>query len=136
MISDEELKKSFILEHLEKDLVYLELKEAIKDEAGNGRQAELIYEGIMKIVNQDQNISYNFLIDLTKISATTSLSNRAREVYMELPRHQMLNKAAIVGNNLFLEVTVNLILQSMGRGQSMKWFKDKDEAKNWLALPD
>jgi hypothetical protein len=60
------------------------------------------------------------------------MSNHSREVYTTLPKYHMLNKAAVVGHSLMLEVTVNLLMSTAGRGNSLKWFPTKEKALIWL----
>lgn len=126
--------KTFKLELLAPGLICIEINESEKKEADNSRQADLIVERILKIVDQSPNTSFKFLADLTKLGNVTYMSNHAREVYIKLQSHDMLLKVAVVGNNLLLEVSVNLLLEASGRGHSFKWFKDIDSAKKWLAL--
>lgn len=133
MKTDEELLKTFKVEQQALDLVYIEISESEKEEDNNARQADMIVDSILKTVGKTPNTSFKFLVDLTKIGTATYMSNHAREVYTQLPSHHLLNKAAVVGNNLFLEVSVNLLMQAAGRGQSFKWFKDVESAKKWLA---
>ena len=99
----------------------------------NGRQAELVVEQIVKAVNEDMSQTYNFLIDLTKVGTIHYISDQAKDAYMKLANFKILKKAAIVGRSLFLEVTLNLIMQAAGRGDSFKIFDDLDSAKAWLA---
>ncbi len=133
MKTDEEIKKNFHLEKQAEDLIFIEFFDTETDEAGNGRQAELMVEAIMKEVNKNTKINYKFLVDLTKAGTVTYMAPRAREVYAELPSFSNLDKAAVVGNSLVLEVMVNLLMQASGRASSFKWFKDIEEARKWLS---
>lgn len=132
MKSDEEIRKNFFLEKQGDNYIYIEFYDTETDEVGNGRQAELMVEAIMTEVNKNLNVNYKFLVDLTKAGTVTYMSPHAREVYTKLPEISALDKAAVVGNSLVIEVIVNLIMQTSGRGNSFKWFKDKEEAKKWL----
>ena len=61
------------------------------------------------------------------------MSDKAKAAYMKLANFKILKKAAIVGRGLFLEVSLNLIMQAIGRGDSFKMFDDIKDAKAWLA---
>lgn len=132
MTSDLELSKTFKIEKISDSVIFIEILQGQSQEAENGRQADLIAEQIGEVVNQQPERSFDFLIDLTKAGSITYISPHARQVYLDLPKISKFNKAAIVGQSLLLEVTINLLMQATGRGQSFKWFKDKEEAKKWL----
>lgn len=133
MKTDEELLKTFKFTMGDNNLIQIVLFGSETEEDNNGHQAELIVEQIGKIVETDPSKNYDFLIDLTTAGAIHSISAKARKAYESLSRFSNLNKSAVVGKSLFLEVTVNLIVQALGRGGNFKWFETVDEAKKWLA---
>lgn len=133
MKTDEELLKTFEVEKLDNNIIFVDLLESEEQDDNNARQADLVSEAIMKVVNQDPTLRYNFLVDLTRTGTVSHISSHAKDVYLNLSKISNQDKAAVVGNNLMLEVAVNLLMQSSGRGQSFKWFKDREEAKKWLA---
>lgn len=129
--TDEELLKGFSVKK-EGNLIVMDFFEAEPDDANNGRQAELVVERIVAAINEDMSQTYSFLIDLTKVGTIHYMSEKARTAYMRLANFKILKKAAIVGRGLFLEVTLNLIMQAIGRGDSFRMFDDMAEAKAWL----
>lgn len=134
MKSDEELLKTFKIDRLENNLLRIEISQAEPVEEDNVRQAELLVAAIVRVEDENPKAIYSFLIDLTKVPTSKSfISHHAHEIYSKFNNHQLLNKAAIVGNSMLLEMAINLIMQAIGRGQSMRWFKDMEEAKKWLA---
>lgn len=134
MKSDQEILQTFKIELTNGSLIRIDFFQAESEEYNNGRQADLVVEGILAIINQDSNKSYNFLVDLTKMGKVSSyMSDHAKEVYTKLPQYSMLNKAAVVGKSFFLEMTVNLLMQAAGKGNSFKWFDNIEEARIWLA---
>ncbi len=128
---DEELLKGFSVKK-EGNLILMDFFEAEPDEDNNGRQAELVVDQIVNAINQDMTQTYSFLIDLTKVGTIHYMSDKARSAYMKLANFKILKKAAIVGRGLFLEVTLNLIMQAIGRGDSFKMFDTIAEAKFWI----
>ncbi len=132
MKSDAELLKTFKVEKLEKNIIFVEITESEGEEENNGHQADLVSAAIMAVVNQDPTSTYKFLVDLTLTGTVSYISPHAREVYTNLSKISNLERAAIVGHNLMLEVSVNLLMQATGRGQSFKWFTSKEEARAWL----
>lgn len=131
MKTDEEILKTFSVRK-EENIIVMDFFDAESDPEDNGRQAELVVEQIVKVVNKDLTQTYNFLIDLTKVGTIHYISDKARDAYLHLTNLRILRKAAIVGRGLFLEVTLNLILQSVGRASSYKIFNDLEQAKTWL----
>lgn len=133
MKTDEELLKTFKFTMEDNNLIQIVLFGSENEEDNNGRQAELIVEHIGKIASVDKSKNYNFLIDLTTAGSIHSISSKAREAYQSLSKFTNLNKSAVVGKSMFLEVTANLIVQALGRGSRFKWFETIDQAKEWLA---
>ena len=132
MKTDQELLKGFSVKK-EGNLIVMDFWQAEPEEDNNGRQAELAVEQIVKVVNQDMSQTYSFLVDLTKVGTVHYMSDKAKAAYMKLANFKILKKAAIVGRGLFLEVSLNLIMQAIGRGDSFKMFDDIKDAKAWLA---
>lgn len=132
MKSDADLLKTFKVEKLDKNIIFVEITESEDEEENNGRQADLISSAIVTVVNQDPSSTYKFLVDLTLTGTVSYISPHAREVYTNLSKISNLERAAIVGHNLMLEVAVNILMQATGRGQSFKWFTSKEEARAWL----
>ncbi len=132
MKSDADLLQTFKIEKQPDGIIFIELFESESDEANNGRQAELIAEAITKVVNEHPGKPANYLVDLTLAGNVSYMSPHAREVYTNLPKVSNFNKAAIIGQSLFLEITVNLVMQATGRGHSFKWFNNRQEAREWL----
>lgn len=130
--TDEELLKTFTIKLREDNVVYIKFFQSETEEDNNGRQAELVVEQIVKAINEDMTQTYSFLIDLTKVGTIHYMSGKAKNAYMRLANFKILKKAAIVGRGLFLEVTLNLIMQAIGRGDSFKMFDNMEEAKAWL----
>lgn len=130
--TDAELLKGFTVKK-EGNLILIDFSEAENEPENNGRQAQLVVEEIVKAVNSDMTQTYDFLIDLTKVGTIHYMSDQAKESYMKLANFKILRKAAIVGRSLFLEVTLNLIMQAVGRGDSFRLFDDMASAKAWLA---
>lgn len=131
MRTDEELLKTFSIK-VENKIVYIVFFEAINEPLENAKQAKLVVDKIIEVVQKDPATHYNFLIDLTKTGTIHYISDEAKQAYMQLPKYTNFKKAAIVGKSLFLEVTINLIMQAVGRGNSFKIFEDEKEARDWL----
>lgn len=132
MKTDQELKSSFEIKKLDKNTIFVRMLSSEGEDDNNGRQADLLSEEVMKVVNQDPKILYNFLVDLTLTGTVSHISSHAKEIYINLSKISNQDKVAVIGNNLMLEISVNLIMQATGRGQSFKWFKDIEEARRWL----
>lgn len=131
MKTDPELLKTFSITK-DDNVILMDFFEAESNPDDNGRQAELVVAEIVKTVNKDLSKTYNFLVDMTKVGTIHHISDKARDAYLHLANLRILRKAAIVGRGLFLEVTLNLILQSVGRASSFKIFNDREAAKTWL----
>lgn len=129
--TDSELIKGFTVVK-EGNIILMDFTAAETNMEDNGRQAELVVEQILKVINQDTTQTYNFLIDLTKVGTIHFISDKAKNAYLKLANFRILRKAAIVGRGLFLEVTLNLILQTVGRGSSFKMFDNREDARIWL----
>lgn len=133
MKTDEELRETYEVTVDEDNLIHIVFIVAETDTRDNGRQAELLVGDIKKIVDSHPDKVFNFLIDLTNAGSIHNISDRARKAYENLASFTTNSKAAVVGKSLFLEVTVNLIVQAVGRGQHFKWFEDVTTAREWLS---
>ena len=133
MKTDEQLRKTFKITVDDNNLIQIVTYSTESEDDDNGRQAELIVEGISQIVATDTSKIYKFLVDLSASGTIHPLSPKARKAYESLGRFNNIDKAAVVGKSLFLEITVNLIVQTLGRGGNFKWFENIDEARQWLA---
>lgn len=132
MKTDQELRQGFKIFVDSGNIINLIfLKQELESEVVN-RAAELVKEDALKIVNDNPQIIYNSLIDISifgdKIS---SVSQEARETYAKAMSHKQLKNIAIVGsNNIFYKTIIALIAQTAGK--RVKWFSDKEEALKWL----
>ena len=133
MKTDEVLRKTFEISVSDENLINIVILSSEPEDDNNGRQAQLIVEEISKIVGTQKDKTFKFLVDLSNSGAIHSISPVARKAYESLGQFNNLSKSAVVGKSLFLEVTVNLIVQTLGRGGNFKWFETVEEAKKWLA---
>lgn len=129
---DESIKHSFEVKKEATDLISVTFKEAFLDPDDNKRQAQLVEEDLIAIINQDPTSTFNLLVNILPIGGFSYMSPEARETYGNLAKLRHLKKTAVVGNNTFLEITVNLIMQASGKALNFRWFKDRNEALEWL----
>ena len=133
MKTDEEIKNSISVTFEAPDTIVEVFKEGENDQQDNARQAQFLFEEIKRVIAENNLGACNYLIDMRLIGSVHYISPEAMEIYSKkLPSETKMNKAAIVGQSLLLETTVNLVMQAVGRGQSFKWFNDFEEAKKWL----
>jgi hypothetical protein len=130
MKTDQELLETFDLTFEEPDIQILTVKASTTTKEDAIRQAQLIEKAYEKMEDEHPGISFRNLSDLRQTHSTGPMPAEARDIFMKSA--QKVRKGAIVGNNLLLEAAVNLIAQAMGKGQSIRWFKDIEEARAWL----
>lgn len=132
MKTDQELRQGFKIFVDNGNVINLIfLKQETKSDVVN-RAAELVEEDVLKIVNDNPQIIYNGLIDISIFgNKISSVSQETRKTYAKAMSHKQLKNIAIVGlNNIFYKTVIALIAQAAGK--QVKWFSDKEEAIKWL----
>lgn len=56
----------------------------------------------------------------------------SRAIYARIVGHPQIKKVAAAGANPLLSVAAKLILEASGKGDTLRWFTDKEEALEWL----
>ena len=132
MVNDELIKNSFEISQNEVALITIVYKEGFSEPEENKRQAGLVQSKVVEIVNQDPDKKHDLLLDIINLGGLNYISSEAREIYGDMAKLPQLGKAAVVGNNTFLEVVINLLMKTAGKDESFKWCKSRDEALEWL----
>lgn len=133
MVSDDAIKNSISVTFESPNTVVEVFKEGMSDQDDNTRQAQYLLDEVKRVLAENNLGVCNFLIDMRLIGSIHYISPGAMEIYSKkMPAETKMNKAAIVGKSLILETTINLVMQTVGRSQSFKWFNDFEEAKKWL----
>ncbi|MEX0621635.1 MAG: STAS/SEC14 domain-containing protein [Candidatus Woykebacteria bacterium] len=132
MKSDEELLRSFKLYIGEDDIAYLEFLGAQDVPENNIRQAELIRDGLTKLLEESPERDYNMLIDLTATSVVTNIPDRSKEIYAKSPVFKKMYKIAVVTPSLLLKILTSAVSLIGGKYEGIKSFDNREEALGWL----
>jgi len=130
MRSDEELKQSYKI-HIDNEIIHIHIIYDLADSNENTRRMELIREKLFNIFNMDKNKQYKIIVEILYI-ARGHISNEARKIWIELAKNKQVVKSAVVGQNIFLQVAANFIINTAGRNESIHWFTEKKKALEWL----
>ena len=115
MVNDELIKNSFEISQNEVALITIVYKEGFSEPEENKRQAGLVQSKVVEIVNQDPDKKHDLLLDIINLGGLNYISSEAREIYGDMAKLPQLGKAAVVGNNTFLEVVIILLMKTAGK---------------------
>lgn len=131
MLTNKELSQSYKVRKEGDDLIVVVFLGTMESKEDSKRQAEMVREEIYSILNENPSKVYKVLVDAS-LSSFRYMSSEAKEIYSELAKLRQLQKAAVVGQNTFLEVIVNLIMLRSGKDWNFHWFTTLERAKRWL----
>jgi len=92
---------------------------------------ELVREKLFDIFNTDKNKKYKVIVEILYFSRG-HISGGARKIWIELAEHKQIAKAAVVGQNVYLQVAANFIISAAGKNETIHWFNNKNDALEWL----
>jgi hypothetical protein len=72
------------------------------------------------------------LVDLLSIGKSGYASSKARSKYVQMSSSAKVLRFAIVGGNVLIRTMAGFIIRAAGRGDSVRWFDDREEALAWL----
>lgn len=121
MKSDEELLTSFKYSIGEGNIITLEFLEA-----------ELVVEGLTRLLKEAPDKNYKLLIDITIIRVFTHMSVRTKEIYSTALIFKRVAKTAVISSTLFMKILTSAISFTSGKYESTKSFNSKEEALDWL----
>ena len=130
-MQDNDLKQTFAIALDKNDLIIINFKTTV-EQKDTTRLAQLVEDAIFEILNKDPNKTYNVLMDITAIGGSSYLSPEAKDIYLNLAKLRQLKKSALVGNNTFIELFVNLAISAAGKDMNFKWFTEREEALKWV----
>lgn len=133
MASDEELKKTFEITGDSEGILYFKMTGNVNDVASNIRQAELVAESLEKIFEDNPDRKFKCLADLSPIGKTAHYpSPQARQIYAKILDYPQLEKVALVVPTTLVQAIINFIIHISSKRKSVKLFKNKKEALEWL----
>jgi hypothetical protein len=131
MKTDEELNESFSVT-LDNNIVHFDMLKQQHDPDDVTRQAELAQTSILKHFDTTPNKRLNGLVNLVSLADARFLTNKAKNIYIDLISLNQLNKMAFVVPNNFSRVLTSLFTQFSGKWGHVKWFTNEKEAIIWL----
>lgn len=132
MKTDEEIRRSFKV-YLDEDGILNLVFFAPEYDDNNTKQAELVRDDCLKILNADKDKIYNALVDLTPIGTTGAVSTGGGHIYNELARNSQFGKVAIIGVSETENRVLTFVLSMMKfLNRRMSWFPNKEEALMWF----
>lgn len=132
MKSDEELLASFKYSMGEDNIITLEFLEAELETKNSIRQAELVVQGLTKLLEKAPDKNYSLLIDITIIRIFTQMPARTKEIYSQSLIFKRMAKIAVVSSSLFMKILTSAITFTSGKYETTKSFNSREEALDWL----
>lgn len=132
MKSDEELLTSFKYSIGEGNIITLEFLEAELETQNSIRQAELVVEGLTRLLKEAPDKNYKLLIDITIIRVFTHMPARAKDIYSTALIFKRMSKTAVISSTLFMKILTSAISFTSGKYETTKSFNSKEEALDWL----
>jgi len=132
MKSDEELRDAYSVFVDDDGILNVVSLAVVRDPESNTRLAELRYQEIMTVFDEDPERTHNMLVDLLSVKKGGYNSSKARRIYLRLASHRQIRRFAIVGGSVFIRTMAGFIIRAAGKGRNMKWFSSREEAVEWL----
>ena len=132
MKSDKQLLTSFKYSIDENNIITLEFLEAELETKNSIRQAELVVEGLVKLLEEAPDKNYNLLIDITIIRVFAQMPARTKEIYSKSPIFKRMGKTAVISSSLFMKILTSAISLTSGKYETTKSFNSREEALDWL----
>ncbi|MEX1997278.1 MAG: STAS/SEC14 domain-containing protein [Candidatus Andersenbacteria bacterium] len=110
-------------------LAFLHLPEKIAD---HKPQAEAVRKRVVKLLQKNPQQQHDVLVDSSAVRHTPFLSMDAQAIYLDLMKQPQIKRLAFVAYGRFLKIMTSVFTQFTGKGSSVKWFDDKDQALAWL----
>lgn len=132
MKSDEELLTSFKYSIGEGNIITLEFLEAELETQNSIRQAELVVEGLTRLLKGAPDKNYKLLIDITIIRVFTHMPVRTKQIYSTALIFKRMAKTAVISSTLFMKILTSAISFTSGKYETTKSFNSKEEALDWL----
>ena len=132
LTTDQELKKVFKVYVDDEGILNLDTLGVVKDPEANTRQAELIAEAIMKILEEEPQTKYDMIVNLLPLGKKGYASSKARKIYLQISSHKQIRRFAIVGGSIFVRTMAGFFIRAAGKDENMRWFATRGEATEWL----
>ncbi len=106
MQSDQELKQAYEVFVDDEGILSLVTLGAVEESEASTRQAELIREDVMRILDQDPHKEYDMIVNLSPVGT--------------------------MGGSVLARTMAGFFLRAAGKGENMRWFADREDAVKWL----
>lgn len=125
----------FEMEIIKKNIIKIVVTRVWIDQEDNETQAELFYEKLLEILNKHPQQQYKLLGDIRKNEGPEyqKAYHKERIVYEKMMKLRQLEKIAVITNLPFFIKIGEIIALMAGRSKNtLKFFKNEEEAENWL----
>jgi hypothetical protein len=130
--TDQEIEQAYDVFVDDEGLLNLVCLGVIKEPESNTRQAQLIQQDVMTILDRDPGREYDMIVNLLPLGKAGYASSRARRTYLQISSHRQIRRFAIVGGSVFVRTMAGFFIRAAGKGEHMKWFADREDAVKWL----
>jgi hypothetical protein len=132
MKSDQEIRQAYDVFVDDEGLLNLVTLGVVKEPESNTRQAELIQQDVMRILDEHPHKEYDMIVNLLPLGKAGYASSKARKIYLQISSHKQIRRFAIVGGSVFVRTMAGFFIRAAGKGEHMKWFAGEQEALEWL----
>jgi len=132
MKSDQELRETYRIFVDDEGILSMLCLSEVRDAESNTRQAELRYQDVLAVLDEDPERSYNMIANLKPLGKGGHASSKAKRIYLRLASLRQIERFAIVGGSILLRTMSRFILRAAGKGGSMRLFASREEAVEWL----
>jgi hypothetical protein len=90
----------------------------IKEPESNTRQAELIEQDVMRILEEGPHKAYDMIVNLLPLGRGGYASSKARKIYLQISSHRQIRRFAIVGGSVFVRTMAGFFIRAAGKASS------------------
>ena len=123
---------TIILEEIHPRTMALRFHKLEKDPEASARQAQEFEKMIVDLYAGDPGVIFDYLIDGSRVSNSTSISPKARKFYRRVYSMPQTGRIAYVGLGKWLQLMTGIFSHVVNRKYPTQWFNNDADALAWL----
>ena len=117
MKSDQEIRQAYDVFVDDEGLLNLVTLGVIRGPESNTRQAELIQQDVIAILDKDPHKEYDMIVNLLPLGKAGYASIKARKIYLQISSHRQIGRFAIAGGSVFVRTMAGVFIRAAGKGE-------------------
>ncbi len=125
---------TIILEEIKPHTMGLRFHKLEEDPEESARQAQEFEKMISDLYASEPGAIFDYLIDGSRVSNSTSISPKARKFYRRVYSMPQTGRIAYVGLGKWLQLMTGIFSHVVNRKYPTQWFDTAEDALGWLKV--